>query len=304
MSIPKYNEMFPSILKCLNEPGTHRISDLRDKVARDFSLTEEDLRITIPSGGSLFGGRVGWARTYLKRAGLIDTPERNRYVLTESGRKAVAEGAEHVDLKYLEQFESFRKFIGKSASSDPASPPPAPPEPGNESPEEIIEEQLRKMNSALAADLMEKVMAMQPYDFEKLVITLLIAMGYGRMEHNPNAITPESGDGGIDGIVNADRFGFDAVYTQAKRWDPASTIGRPEIQKFMGALTGVHADKGLFITTAKFSSNAIEYARSVPYVRIRLVDGTMLMNLMIEYNVGVTTAAVYKAKSIDMDFFE
>ena len=299
MSVPKYNDFFTPILLSLEDGKEHNIKEIKEFCIRFLNLSEEDKQEQLSSGRNKVYDRISWARTYLKKAGLIDTTERAIFKLTEDGKKAILNGAQKVNLEYLKQFESFRNFIKtseiKTIDTDPII--------NNESPQERLEKAIKEINFSLADDLMSQIMKISPYDFEKLVIKLLIKMGYCTLELNEQAITKKSKDNGIDGIISSDRFGLDKIYVQSKQWKNDCVIGRPEIQKFLGALAGQGATKGLFITTSKFSKEAMEFSKKQFNCKIVLVDGEELCNLMIEYNLGVSTYCTYYIKKIDYDFF-
>lgn len=304
MPVPKYDEFFPPFMKCLSDGNVHSLSEIRSYCADYYKLSEDDRTELLKSGKSYkLNDRIGWARTYLKKAGLIESPERGKFFLSDIGRKAIAEGVDNITYDYLLQFESFRKFKNVSSSS--------PKDSSNDtfasyelSPQEMIDEAFTQMNSSLAEDLLAEIMKMNCYDFEKLVVKLLVKMGYGAADNAFSRATKKSGDEGIDGIVTSDRFGFDVIYTQAKHYDTGTTIGRPEIQKFLGALAGQGASKGIFITTARFSNEARVYVEKQLLQKIVLVDGKMLTDLMIEFNLGVTTVNTYEIKRVDYDFFQ
>ena len=246
--------------------------------------------------------RVGWAKSYLKKAGLIESPKRAHFRLSDTGKTAFQHGAECVTLEYLNQFGSFRDFYGRSVHDETSGEQILSS--NIESPQERIESALRELNDELIDDLMSEIMKISPYDFERLVVKLLIEMGYGTMEENKDAVTPKSGDEGIDGIVSADKFGFDSIYIQAKQWKQDNLVNRPEIQKFIGALaTTQGATKGIFITTSNFTKGAVEIVAKQTQNKIVLVNGKQLAKLMIEYNLGVSTVATYRVKRIDSDFF-
>lgn len=301
MAVPKYNEIFPAFIKSLADGEIHSLKDIRDFCAEDFKLSDEDKQVHLASGQNMFNDRVGWARTYLKKAGLIDSPARAKFCLTAEGKKALQAGAEYVTLKYLQQNKAFSEWYHTGKSTDNAAP--VSEEVSGQSPQEMMNYALDELNSSVADDLMSEVLKISPYDFEHLIVKLLIKMGYGSMKLNKDATTQKSGDEGIDGIVTADKFGFDSIYAQAKQWKIDSVVGRPEVQKFLGALAGQGAAKGLFITTARFSKEAKEFANKQLHSKIVLVDGAQLMKLMIEYNLGVSTVATYEVKRIDYDFF-
>ena len=300
MSVPKYDEFMPSIIKCLGDGEIHTLKELAEFCAKEFNLTEADKNETISSGQMKLYNRVGWAKAYLKKAGLVDSPKRAHFIITEEGRKALENGADCVTLDYLMRFDSFREFQNvqnKENEEDMVE------KIKSVSPQEQIESAIKELNNDLADELMSEIMKISPYEFERLVVKLLIKMGYGNIEENKDAVTSQSGDEGIDGVVSADKFGFDSIYIQAKQWKDGNNVGRPEVQKFLGALAGQGATKGIFITTSKFSKEAISFASKQLHSKIVLVDGNQLANLMIEYNLGVSTYFTYEVKRIDSDFF-
>lgn len=300
MPVPKYYQFFPSILDCLADGKEHNLKEVAEYCANKFNLSDEDKREALPSGQPTYLNRVGWARTYLKKAGLIDRTSRSVYVITDLGEEAVKNGSSNVDLEYLRRFDSFNEF------SNPKNTQPdncVDINKKEESPQEQLELSIREINSSLCDSLMSELLKMSPYDFENLIVRLLIKMGYGTLKQNEMAVTSKSGDEGIDGIVSADKFGFDSIYIQAKKWRSDSTVGRPEIQKFLGALAGQGATKGIFITTAHFSKEAIAFAEKQLHQKIVLVDGNQLTELMIEYNLGVSIVETYVVKRVDYDFF-
>lgn len=300
MPVPKYYQFFPSILDCLADGKEHNLKEVAEYCANKFNLSDEDKREALPSGQPTYLNRVGWARTYLKKAGLIDRTSRSVYVITDLGEEAVKNGSSNVDLEYLRRFDSFNEFSNpKNTQSDNC----VDINKKEESPQEQLEFSIREINSSLCDSLMSELLKMSPYDFENLIVRLLIKMGYGTLKQNEMAVTPKSGDEGIDGIVSADKFGFDSIYIQAKKWCSDSTVGRPEIQKFLGALAGQGATKGIFITTAHFSKEAIAFAEKQLHQKIVLVDGNQLTELMIEYNLGVSVVETYVVKRVDYDFF-
>lgn len=299
MSIPKFDRFMPEIIRCLGDEKIHSLKEIYEYCAKAFNLTETEQSEKTPSGQITYIERIGWAKVYMKKAGLINSPERAHFCLSETGKIAFEQGADCVTLEYLKKFKSFNDFkrrnnidmLDTNGISEVRSP------------HKQIEEALNELNNALADDIMTEIMKISPYEFERLVVKLLIAMGYGTMEENKDAVTSKSGDEGIDGIVSADKFGFDSIYIQAKQWKPDSVIGRPEIQKFLGALAGQGATKGIFITTAQFSKEAINFTSKQLQSKIVLVNGKQLAKLMIDYNLGVSTVATYKVKRIDSDFF-
>lgn len=299
MSVPKYYEFFEGVLRSLEDGNIHSANDIRISLAKTMGLSEKDLSEMQPSGKqTIFSNRVGWAKTYLSKAGLLVTPQRGNYKITNEGLQALRSGKE-INIAFLEQYESFRLF--RNATSDKTTD--VQDEDCVESPMESLEYAFDKINSSLASDLMDEVMKLAPFVFEKLVVVLLLRMGYGNGIEKSGVVTQQSKDGGIDGIVKEDQLGFSNIYIQAKQWAPNQTVSKPEIQKFVGALQGVQAQKGLFITTAKFSKGAIEYANNLLGAKIVLIDGEALTKLMIKHNVGVAIEQVFEVKKIDGDFF-
>lgn len=305
MAVPDFQTLMRPLLVALSDDAEHRSVDLRATLAEEFSLSAEDLAQQLPSGrAKTFNNRVGWALTYLYRTGLIDRPRRSTYRITDRGRSVLAAQPVRVDLKVLSEFEEFHEF--RQARNDPREAPEAPEAPAaattptDETPEEQIESAYRSLRTALAADLLDRIHEQSPTFFEQLVLDVLRGMGYGGTHDGAVERLGQSGDEGVDGIIREDELGLDLIYVQAKRW--RNPVGRPEIQKFFGALHGKRATKGVFITTSTFSSDAMAYAESVT-PRVILVDGTYLTRLMIEYDVGVTVARTYKLKRIDLDYF-
>lgn len=302
MAVPKYDEFMPYVIQALGDGKVHTAKAVAEFCANALNLSAEERQKLLPSGGqTVLANRVGWAKTYLKKAGLVVSPKRGEYVLTDAGKQAFAQGAEHVTLDYLKQFDSYNQFV--SGTTDGGDALKTNQNMTAQSPQDMLDEAISQINASLADDLTAAVMNISSYHLEHLVTRLLIKMGYGPLQLNDNAVTKETGDEGIDGIITADKFGFDSIYIQAKQWKPESAVGRPGIQKFLGALVGQGASKGLFITTAKFTKGAIEYAHKQLTTKIVLVDGEQLANLMIEYNLGVSTVETYEVKRIDYDFF-
>lgn len=305
MAVPKFFEFFEIFLKALSDGNKHKAKDVRDFIASTMNLSDDDRAELLPSGRqSTFDNRVAWARTYLDRAGLIETPSRGQYCITEEGKHALGSGKK-IDLKYLKQYPSFTDFhsAGSINSEQQSNDESFTESAAEKSPMEIFDDTFKRINSTLASELMTEVMKLTPGEFEKLVVQLLLKMGYGSGVDNAGFVTKLSGDGGIDGTIKEDQLGFSTIYIQAKQWQLDSIVGRPEIQKFAGALQGERASKGLFITTAKFSEGAKQYANNLHGSNIVLVDGNALMKLMIKYSLGVSIEQVYEVKRIDSDFF-
>lgn len=296
MSVPKYYEMYAPFLKTLSDGEIHNMKEIKQSVAEYLKLSEKDISELLPSGKqAVFVNRIGWCRTYLKKAGLIESPARAQFLLTEEGKKALPD-ADIIDDKYLRRYPSFRTFQNLDDATDEV--PTA--DSTEKSPEETLEDSYAELNDSLADDLMAEIMKLEPSDFERLVVKLLLAMGYGSGIDEAGFVTPASNDGGIDGIIKEDQLGFSSIYIQAKQWKPTESIARPEIQKFAGALQEQKAQKGLFISTATFSAGARKSAEAAGIV---LVDGKQLTKLMIKFNLGVSVEHVYEVKKIDTDFF-
>jgi restriction system protein len=270
-------------------------------LAQSFSLSQADLDEQIPSGRvTIFQNRVGWAATYLYRTKLIDRPQRAVYRITDRGRRVLAENPDRVDLRVLSQFDELAEFRQTKAPRirDGRSPTIATVD--EQTPEERIDNAYLELRSALAADLLDRVLEQSADFFEKLVLDVLHAMGYGGSRDDSVEQLGKSGDEGVDGVIREDRLGLDLIYVQAKRWQ--NVVSRPEIQKFFGALHGKRASKGIFITASTFSKEAITFADDVT-PRVILVDGRQLAGLMIEYGVGVAASHVYELKRLDLDYF-
>ena len=304
MAVPKFFEFFEGFLIATQDGELHAAKEVREIIARDMNISDAVRAEMLPSGKqSIFDNRVAWARMYLNKAGLIETPMRGKYRITETGKTALASG-EKIDLKYLERFDKFKEFqhiTNTNTNTDEAVTDTS--DESEESPEETLDAAFKQVNDALASQLMDEVMKLTPSEFEKLVVKLLLKMGYGSGIEGAGVVTQASNDGGIDGIIKEDQLGFSHIYIQAKQWAAGQTVGKPEIQKFVGALQGQQAQKGLFITTAKFSAGALQYANNLLGVKVVLVDGTALTKLMIKHNVGVSIEHIYEVKRIDSDFF-
>ncbi len=300
MPVPKFFEFFEGFLHAIEDGELHGPKEVREAIATEMKISAADRAELLPSGKqSTFDNRVAWARMYLDKAGLIETPQRGKYRITAEGKKALKSG-EKIDLRYLEKYSKFKAFHSTTAKDSNSQVE----DEKEESPIEILESAFQQVNSALASQIMSEVMKLTPTGFEKLVVKLLLSMGYGNGIDEAGRVTQQSNDGGIDGIIKEDQLGFSNIYIQAKQWSPDLTVSKPEIQKFVGALQGQQAQKGLFITTAKFSSGAAQYAENLLGVKVVLVDGNMLTKLMIKHNVGVSVEHLYEIKRIDSDFFE
>lgn len=300
MAIPKYNELYRLVLLSLQDGGTHSMKEVRDFIISTLHLTEQDLAETLPSNpkSSVFSGRVGWAKTYLLKARMIDSPQRGHIVITPSGKALLESGISITNTVLAQKCPEFLDFYRRknSGSDSIALASDEVQAEAPETPQETFERVYAIINEQLADDLLTEVLNQTPAFFEQLVVDLMKAMNYGE-----GFVTKYSGDDGIDGIIHEDQLGFNLIYIQAKRWKPDVTIGKPELQKFAGAMMGPpRVEKGLFITTAKFSPKARDFANAQ---HIILVDGKRLTELMIEYGVGVSTQKAYLIKRVDSDYF-
>ena len=282
MSIPKYDELMKPLLSIIQDGQIYKIKDLYTPLAEHYHLTDEELSQLLSSGRqTVFKNRVAWASTYLSKAGLVNKPQRGSIQITDNGLSVLEENPNKIDMKYLSKYESFREFSGmKEDVSDTVADSSATGEassPQDLTPDDKLSDAFTDINQALAADLLEEIMKVSSYTFEKMVIDLLNKMGYGTPEYGSHA-TVSSGDDGIDGVIMEDKLGFSLIYMQAKKWNPSNTVGQPELQNFVGAIAGKHGD-GLFVTTAKFSQKAKDYAEKH---HIILIDGEKLCKLMID----------------------
>jgi len=273
-----------------------------DELGIKFGLSEEEKSELLPSGQQpIFYNRVGWARTYLKKAGLIEYTKRGYFKITTRGLDALSKKPTIIDMRFLEQYPEYAEFRRRSNNNRP--PKSIPITIDELTPEEALDEAYQKIYDDLSTELLEYVSKTTPGFFEKLVVELLVKMGYGGSQRDAARAVGKSGDEGIDGIIDEDRLGLDSIYIQAKKWNKDSRIGRPEIQKFVGALVGQKAKKGIFITTSSFSNEAIDFVRKID-TKIVLIDGKRLTDLMIDFGVGVTSRTTYEIKGIDSDYFE
>lgn len=304
MAVPKFFEFLPVALASLVDGSEKAVKQIRLECIEQLSVSTEDQNELLPSGRQrTVDNRINWAITYLKNAGLISAVKRGIYTITKEGLNAYNEVGNNLDLAYLERFEQFRSFHGTPSTVQPSKQHEASPT--EDTPQDMFEKAYAQINSALAEDLLTAVMEHSPAFFERLVIDLLLKMGYGGSFDSSGMVVGHSGDEGIDGIIREDKLGFSNIYIQAKRWDPNTmTVGRPEIQKFVGALAGQGASKGLFITTAQFTKEAINYAAKQLAAKIVLVDGHQLTKLMIEYGIGVSIQSTFTIKKIDSDYFD
>jgi len=298
MAIPDYQTIMLPLLKFASDQKEHSVHEAVKFLAHQFKLSEDDKKEMLPSGQQeVFVNRVGWARTYMKKAGLLESPKRGTFIITERGRKVLASNPSKIDNKLLTNYEEFKEFKKKKRKVEEET---EVLEFQDKTPEEAFETAYENLRTELSSDILEHLKKSDPTLFEKIVIEVLVKMGYGGSLRDAGRAIGRSGDEGIDGIIKEDRLGLDIIYVQAKRWD--NTVGRPEIQKFAGALQGQRAKKGIFITTSNFSKDAIDFASKIES-KIILIDGDQLADYMIDFNVGVTTTSKYELKKIDLDYF-
>jgi restriction system protein len=292
------------LLKLVSDKTEHKHRDIIEKLAIEFNVNEDERKELLASGNqSIFDNRVGWARTYLKKAGLIDSPKRGFFYISKLGLEVLSRNPLRIDAKYLRQFPSFLEFIGSNQPENENSTIVSLQEINEQTPEEKLDRAYQLIRKSLANELLSNVINLSPTFFEKLVVELLVKMGYGGSIKDAGKAMGKSGDEGIDGTIKEDKLGLDIIYIQAKRWKPGNVVGRPELQKFVGALAGQGAKKGIFITTSSFTKEAIDYTPRNE-TKIVLINGEELTQLMIDYNLGCTTHQVYEVKKIDSDFFE
>lgn len=306
MAVPKYNEFFSPVLRALEDGQIKRALEIRKYALNYLNVSEEDRKQMLPSNTQrLVDNRATWAITYLCKANLIERVAKGKYKITNTGIQVLHEKKDHVELKDLYQFDSFRQFINTDTMSEEKkdlSKPSVLEDLQEGTPQDNLNASMEQINKELSANLLSEIMERSPAFFEKMVVQLLLKMGYGSALED-GFVTGCSGDEGIDGIIREDKLGFSSIYIQAKRWAEDKAIGRPEIQKFVGALAGQGAQKGLFITTVTFTKEARSYVEKQLSTKVVLVDGEKLTKLMIEYNLGVSVETVYTIKKIDTDFF-
>lgn len=304
MAIPDYQTLMLPVLRATSDGREHQMKELISLLIDKYDMTEEEKTQLLPSGTAhVFGSRVAWAKTYLKQAGLLSSPRRGVFIITASGKELLAKNPPSIDNNTLNDYKAFRDFRERSrtSDSDTNTSQPVAELPLEQTPEDAMAAAYKRLRSELEAELLEQVSKASPTFFEQVVVDLVVAMGYGGSRQDAGRAIGKSGDGGVDGIIKEDKLGLDAIYLQAKRWE--ATVGRPEIQKFAGALQGLRATKGIFITTSSYSRDALEYVQQIAS-KIILIDGKTLVRYMVEHNVGVSTVGRYEIKSVDSDYFE
>ena len=304
--IPKFDNFFLPCLQCLNDENIHSQESLRNYVINYFKLTAAEAGALIKSGKKTqISDRVSWTVSYFLQAGFVDSPKRGTYRINEFGKSFLLAHKDGFDKTDLLQIPSFAKFATRRTDKPENNIKKSLVVEGktdDKTPTDLIDDAFRQINSALAKDLLTKILEMSPSFFEKLVVELLVKMGYGGSFEDAASVTQYSHDEGIDGVIKEDKLGLDTIYIQAKRWDKG-TVGRKEIQAFVGAINMKHASKGVFITTSTFTEEAKKCVKDVQS-KIVLIDGEQLCKYMIEYNLGVSSRQVYEIKQIDSDYFE
>jgi restriction system protein len=300
MGVPDFQSFFKPLLEFAADGEEHSIREARQVIARSMNLSEADLSELLPSGTQTKSdNRVAWARSYFVQAKVIESTRRGYFRITDRGRELLAKRHSRIDIRILDQCPEFVEFHSPSRDNDSqASRDIAPTQ--TETPEETLQKAYQNIRNELRAELLSRVKSNSPRFFELLVVDLMIAMGYGGSKVDAGKALGQTGDEGVDGMIKEDRLGLDVIYLQAKRWE--GTVGRPEIHRFVGALHGKRARKGVFITSGRFSEDAVEYVNNID-PKVILIDGRVLSDLMIDFDLGTTTAANYELKKIDSDYF-
>lgn len=298
MPVPDFQSVMLPLLQLAANGQEHTLRETIESLALTFQLSEADREGLLPSGRQpTFDNRVGWARTYLKKAGLLESVGRARLRITGRGLTCLGSRPERITVRFLDQFPEFQAFHTTTA---PAVDTGVLVD-GGQTPEETVETGFQSLQRNLAAELSETIAGCSPKFFEQLVVDLLIGMGYGGSRREAGEAVGQRGDGGIDGIIKEDRLGLDSIYIQAKRWEGA--VGRPVVQAFVGGLEGQRARKGVLITTSTFSQQAKDYVRNIEK-KIVLIDGDQLVQFLIEHNIGVSPVVTYTVKKVNRDYFE
>ena len=302
--IPSYEEIMLPLLNLLSDKQEHTLQEADDALAKHFKLTDLERDELLPSGQQpIFRNRLGWARTYMKKAGLLATPSRAKFIITEKGIDLLKEKPKEITSKFLKRYPEFIEFQSIKKIKDNVIEQSFEISSiiDGKTPEEALEYAYQKLKSELAKEVIDVVKNCTPAFFEKLVVDLIVRMGYGGSRKDAGQALGKTGDGGIDGIVKEDKLGLDTIYLQAKRWE--NSVPVKEIRDFTGALASKKAKKGIFITTSSFPQSVYDFVTQVEY-RIILINGDQLADLMIEYNVGLTPITEYQVKKIDFDYFE
>lgn len=306
MSVPDYQSLMLPLLRFAAEKKDETTTgEAVEVLAKQLDLTDEDLKEMLPSGiSSTFVNRVGWAATYMKKAGLLEATRRGYFRITTRGQELLKKQPKVINVKILKQYPEFLEFqqLKGTRSGAKGSSSGSPPDSSTATPSEALESAYENLRDELADELLARLKKSSPSFFERAVVELLVKMGYGGSRSDAGRAIGKSGDGGIDGIIKEDKLGLDVVYIQAKRWDN-NPVGRPDVMQFAGALQAQKANKGIFITTSRFTEDARNYVSQIGS-KIVLIDGEQLTNMMIEYDVGVSTVSQYPVKKIDADYFD
>lgn len=304
-NIPDFQSIMFPLLSYLGDDQPHTLTDVMNQMALHFKLSEEELKIRVPSGQqALFKNRVGWALSYLKNSGLLYYPKRGVYQLTEIGRNVLKSDIDYINIAYLKQFEAYKNWQSSFTKEDDLIKDTATDtDKESKTPEEILGDTFRELNNNLGYELLEILKGKEPKYFERFVLELLTGIGYGGVEEKNFEVVGQSGDNGIDGIIYQDKLGIERIYVQAKRWKD-NKVQSKDIRDFIGSLSLKGTNKGIFITTSDFTDDALATAKMNPQNRIILINGQQLAELAIEYNIGVQVKKNYAVKDIDNDFFE
>lgn len=303
MTIPTFEQIMPVILNMAAESDQIAIRHCMDNVADHFNLSEEEREQTLPSGKQkVLYNRTYWASFDLLKAGLLEKRQRGIYAITERGRDVYSTDIDKLSRQYLSRYPEYAEYLSPNKKDDASEPEIISIESSTLTPQERIEKAYRELHQILKAELMERILSCSPEFFEKLIIDLMIGMGYGGSLKEAAEHVGKSNDGGIDGVINEDRLGLDRIYLQAKRYASQNTVGRPELQGFAGSLLGRGANKGVFVTTSSFTKGAMDYVENLPQ-RIVLVDGDELTTLMIKYGVGVRMEQRFELMKADEDYY-
>jgi restriction system protein len=295
MAVPDFQSFFRPLLDTAADGKEHSIQEARESIAKVMALSDEDMKELLPSGTQTkFDNRVAWAKSYCVQAKVLESSRRGYFKITQRGLDLYKHGHKRIDIRILNQYPEFVEFHKARTSKEEEV------QPSGETPEETLQKSYESIRSDLTSQILQRIASNSPQFFERLVLDLMVAMGYGGSRADAGKSVGGTGDEGIDGIIKEDRLGLDLVYLQAKRWD--GTVGRPEVQKFVGALHGKRAKKGVFITTGKFSDDARKYVETID-PKVILIDGRMLAELMIDHGLGTTTTATFQIKRIDSDYF-
>lgn len=306
MTVPDFQTLMLPVLRAIGDAETSKPPEVRERVARYCRLSAEQLEERLPSGRqATFDNRVAWANVYLQHAGLVETVKRGVYRITARGREVLQSPPDRIDRQFLRRFPEFTEWREREAATNVPTPSDASTQnaAGEQTPQETIELAVQALDRDLRTALLARLRQLSPESFERLILDLLVAMGYGGGRAEMARQTQRSNDDGIDGVIKEDALGLDLVLIQAKRYTPPNAVGRPEMQGFVGSLAGNGTAKGIFVTTSTFTSGARDYVARIPN-RVILIDGEELARLMIRYDVGVRVTQTYAIKDIDENAFE